>query len=481
MSKSIKKNTVFNIIKTLSTIIFPLITFPYVSRVLLVESIGKISFGLSIVSYFSLLASLGVNVYAIRECSKCRDDRELLSKTASEIFSIDLLTTILSYILLFITLLFYKKISGYRVLILIQSLSILFSTLGTDWINTAMEDFRYITLRTIFFQILSIVLLFIFVRRPEDYIKYALITIVSSSGANIVNIFYRRKYCDISFNLNESILIHLKPILLLFVMLLAQTIFNNVDISMLGIFKGDFEVGIYSTAHKVSNIIASLVSTLLWVIMPRMTYYFSKNNFDEVNQLLSKVFNFYITFGLPCVVGAIVLSREIILIVAGNKFISSSIVLEILMIAVLFDIIGGMFLGNSILLPSGREKYFMIVCIICAIVNCILNYFLIPLHGAHAAAFTTVICRVVMFFLLLLKIDKKIYVENIPRTLFDAIFGCVFIVLICNIFKNVNSTIVRTVLSVFLSSLLYLLFLIFRKNQLVISFLNSVKKRIVRL
>ena len=227
-SKSIKKNTIFNAIKTVSAIIFPLITFPYASRTLLVENIGKVNFGLSFISYFSLIASLGINVYAIRECAKFGDDRVKLSKIASEIFSINVFTTIFSYTILILCLLFYKKIESYRTLIVIQSLSILFTTLGTDWLNTAMEDFQYITIRSLLFQVLSLILLFTFIHKPDDYIKYAAISVISSSGYNIVNMIYRRKYCDIKFTLDIDIKKHYLPIIFLFVMLLSMIILSLI-------------------------------------------------------------------------------------------------------------------------------------------------------------------------------------------------------------------------------------------------------------
>lgn len=148
-NRSLKINTIFNAIKTFSSIIFPLITFPYISRTLLAENVGKVNFGLSIISYFTLIASLGITTYAIRECAAVREDRKKLSQIASQIFSINIITTFFSYLLLVLTLVFYSKLENYKLLITIQSLSILFATLGTDWINSAMEDFKYITIRTV--------------------------------------------------------------------------------------------------------------------------------------------------------------------------------------------------------------------------------------------------------------------------------------------------------------------------------------------
>ena len=171
--KSLKVNSILNVIKTISSILFPLITFPYISRVLQPAYVGKVNFGASFVSYFSLIASLGITTYAIRECSAVRGDKNKLGEIASQIFSINVYTTIIAYVMLGLSLIFFRELDSYRTLIIVQSTAILFTTWGTDWLNSAMEDFAYITIRTIAFQFLSLVLMFLLVKTPEDYIKYA--------------------------------------------------------------------------------------------------------------------------------------------------------------------------------------------------------------------------------------------------------------------------------------------------------------------
>ena len=138
---TVQKNTLFNVVKTLSSILYPLITFPYVSRILMPENVGKVNFGNSIVSYFSLIATLGISTYATRECSKAKKDKILLQQTASEIFSINLISTLIAYVGLIILLVVAKPLSNYRILICIQSTTIIFTTLGADWLNMAMEDY----------------------------------------------------------------------------------------------------------------------------------------------------------------------------------------------------------------------------------------------------------------------------------------------------------------------------------------------------
>ena len=323
MQDKIGKNTIYSIIKSCSTVIFPLITFPYISRVLLAENVGKINFGNSVVSYFSLIASLGITTYAVRECSKVKKDKSTLNKLASEIMSINFLTTIVSYVLLIIVLIFAKPLYSYRKLIIIQSTVIVFTTFGADWLNTTMEDFRFITLRTFFFQCLSIILMFIFVKRPSDYLKYACVTVISSSGGNIANIFYRRKYCDTKLTINLNFRKHMPPIILLFAMILAQQIFVNSDTTILGLLRGDYEVGIYSTSVKIYTIINTVITSIAWVVMPQLSYAFSKQDFKKANILLKYVIGFTATLGLPCVAGMGILAPQIIEIIAGSSFLDA--------------------------------------------------------------------------------------------------------------------------------------------------------------
>ena len=172
-TKSLKKNATLNVIKTICSIIFPLITFPYASRILLPEGTGKVNFANSIISYFSIIASLGIGTYAIRGAAKVRDNKFELSKFTKEILAINLLSTAVAYLCFFIALRFSVKLHDYTKLLVICSSSILLSTIGINWLYSALEEYSYITLRSLSFQVLSIILLFTLVKTKEDYTKYA--------------------------------------------------------------------------------------------------------------------------------------------------------------------------------------------------------------------------------------------------------------------------------------------------------------------
>jgi len=479
--KNLKINAILNVIKTISSIAFPLITYPYISRVLHPDHVGKVNFGSSFVSYFSLIASLGIATYAIRECSAHRDDREKLSDLSSQIFSINAITTVVAYALLFLTLAFFRRFDAYRELIIIQSTVIVFTTLGCDWLNSAMEDFLFITIRSIIFQFVSLVLMFLFVKTKEDYLIYALISVLSNSGSNITNIVYRRKFCTVRFTTKIDWKRHFKPILLLFVMLLAQTVFNSSDITMLGLMKGDFEVGLYSTAVKMSNLVSQVVSSLAWVVMPRMALYFAQGDYDVINKMLKKVLSVLITLGFPCAIGCMMLSEEIILVIAGAEYLDAKLALCILMICFMFSLVGGSFLGNMVLLPSKREGLYMKICCISTAANLVLNYFLIPVWGVNAAASTTAFSAVIILVLLLLTKDKRIKIDYLFEIFFAPCIGVFAIVAICCLVKWIAYDLfARILLSVGLSCVAYCCIQIIFKNAIVLQLLTPIRKRLHR-
>lgn len=479
--KSLKINTILNMIKTCSSIIFPLITFPYISRVLMTENVGKVNFGDSYVSYFSLIATLGITTYAIRECAKVRDDKRRLEEVASEIFSINICTTMLAYVLLFSSLFLFRRLDAYRNLIVIQSVVIVFTTIGADWLNSAMEDFEYITIRSIAFQILSMVLMFIFVKHPDDYIKYAAISVVSTSGYNILNVFYRKKYCKLTFTLNIPWKKHMVPILLLFVMTLSQTIFNSSDITMLGFFKGDYEVGIYSTATKMEKLISNIVSSIVFVLMPRLSYMFEVKDYDRINQLLRKVLLAFLTIGLPCYAGATVLAKEAILIIAGNGYVQGTSTLQILMISFLFSLVGGSFLGNVVLLPSGNEKKFMIICCISTIVNIIANVFMIPLFGANGAATTTAFSSFIIMIMLIVTIDKRIKIDRISKVFIAPVVGSVVMSLYCIVIRQLIQNLwIKTIACIGGGVIIYGIIQLLLKNEIIVEVMNKILQKCKR-
>lgn len=477
-SHIIKKNTVYNIIKTVSAILFPLVTFPYVSRVLQPDNIGRINFGNSIVTYISLLATLGVTTYAVRECSQNKDDREKLGKLSGEILSINLFTTFIAYAVLAVLLLFYAKLYDYRLLIAIQSLSVIFATLGADWLNTAMEDFKYITVRTVAFQIVSIVLMLLFVRKPDDYFKYAIITVFSSSGANVVNIFYRKRFCNTKLTINANIKKHLPPILSLFAMMMAQQVFTMCDTTIIGLTLGDYQVGLYSTAVKIYNIINQVIASITWVVMPQLSIYFAKNNIDGLKKVLKYALQFSSVIGIPCVIGMFMLSSEIITAAGGESYAGASMVLKILSLTLLAGLASN-FTFNMNLLAAGRDKLCLIICVISAVLNIVTNLIFIPLYGINAAAVTTCISQIVITMISIPFLEKRLFSIDLIRIIVQPLAASVGLLIIVFAVRFLcNNIWLKLIFSTTLGAILYFGILVFLKNEMITEFFDSLICRI---
>ena len=250
---SIRYNFIMNFILTASQFIFPLITFPYVSRVLTAAGNGKVSFVSSVASYFLMIASLGIPTYGIRACAQVRDDRKKLSKTVQEIFLINLVVTILVVITYVICIFTIPRFYEDKTLFLIYGINILLNMFGMNWLFQALEKYDYITIRSMIFKIISVVLMFLLVHQKEDYVIYGAISVFAAVGSNILNFTRIHKFVEFKWSGNYGIKKHIKPILVLFAQSLAVSIYTNLDTVMLGFMKTDVDVGYYNAAVKVKR------------------------------------------------------------------------------------------------------------------------------------------------------------------------------------------------------------------------------------
>lgn len=477
--KSIGVNAILNGLRSVLNILFPIITFPYVSRVLLVKGIGIYNFSSSIVSYFSLIAGLGIGTYAIREGAKLRDNQGKISQFASQVFTINMCSTVLAYLFLFICLIFFSKLHSYLSCILIFSLQIFFTTIGTEWIYQIYEDYSYITIRSIIFQIISLILLFIFVRGPQDYLKYAAITVFSMVGSNILNFIHARKYCHIHLVWHFNWKVHLGPIIILFFASIANMIYVNSDITLLGLMRNNYVVGIYSVSSKVYQIVKTLISAVLIVTVPRLAMLFGKQELNEYKNILSKLSNILVLLALPSSVGIFMLAREVVLIISGPKYLRSVNSLQILCFAYIFSILAWI-MSDCVLIPAKREKYVLRSMSASAVLNIVINLLLIPSWSENAAAFSTVLAEMCMFavnYYYAKDLVKDVFVSRtLLHTFISSIIGCVGIIVVCILCNySFQSLIIKTIFSVGLSIIMYGAILVLLKNKFAISMLSRAK------
>ena len=330
-NKSIRLNALLNIILTLSNIIFPLITFPYVSRILNPEGIGVVSFFSSIGNYSVLIASLGISTYGIRAVASIREDKNKLSRIVQELAVINIIMSGLVTLLLLGMALVIKQLSKESSLLLITSLTILSSPLALNWLYSGIEEYAYITKRSLIFKVFSLILIFLFVKKPADYVVYAGITLFSTLGSNILNVWHSRKFVYIKRYKNLEFKKHFKPMFYLFASLLAVNIYTNLDTVMLGFINGNEAVGYYSVASKVKWILLSLITSISAVLLPRLSFYISKKDTSKFNKMLKESSAVIFFIAIPLVAFFIVEAQNSIQLLGGEKYISATLSMQILM------------------------------------------------------------------------------------------------------------------------------------------------------
>lgn len=359
-------------------------------------------------SYFALLAAFGMANFAVREGARIREDRQKFSAFASELFTFNIITTVVSIVLLIIATLSSSKLSSYTVLIFIQSVSILLTTIGLDWVNTVYEDYLYITIRYIVLQIMALILIFLLVKSSSDTVIYCLILLLGSYGGNLVNLVYIRRYVDIKLNWKIQYKKILLPLTILFINSLAVTVYVNSDITILGLFASDHNVGIYSFSTKVYNILKHLINAAIVVTIPRLTAIYGKNKEDYKNKL-SEIFNILIIFLIPISVGMVMMSDSIILLIGGEEYLTGESSLRLLSISLIFALLSSVYV-NGMLIISRQEKLALLGTILSAVINVVGNFLLIPKIGMVAAAITTVLAEGINF--IIQRYFSKKYVLN---------------------------------------------------------------------
>lgn len=478
---SVSVNALLSGIRTLLSVIFPLITYPYAARILQVEKLGIVNFSASIIGYFTLMAGLGISTYAVRQGVSLRDDKDLLSHFSSEIFSINIISTFITYIFLFLLILFVPKFYPYRLLMLVQSLTILGNLIGVSWIYSIEEDFLYITIRSIFVYIFALIILFLFVKTPQDYIWYAGATVISNVGANIYNFFHSKKFIRLKICFDINWKKHFKPIMILFAASVAATIYVNSDKTLLGLIVGENSVGLYSIAVEIYTILKTMFSAIMLVVLPRAVSYVSTNKIDSYIDLARMSLNSIFILLIPVICGIIVTSKEVVLLIGGKSYLESVPSVIILSLSLLFSVFA-IYTTNMALLPNKQEKINLIASIISAIINITFNLFLLRFFQQNGAAFTTLIAEAFMFFYQLYYSNKYIHFSIKKENIRDALIGSLGIILgavIIDMFHlfYLIGLIIKIICGVFV----YFLVLTIFKNEILVYIINKIIKKLKKI
>ena len=404
---SLKFNMVMNAILTMSNIVFPLITFPYVTRILLPAGTGRVSFAVSIITYFSMFAQLGIPTYGIRACAKVRDNKEKLSRIVHELLMINMIMVLISYVAFGISLFAVPRFARDKELLLVISITILLNAMGVEWLYKALEKYSYITIRSVVFKLIALVAMFALIHDESDYIIYGAITIFAASASNVLNFINLRKYVILKPLGDYQLKKHLKPMLVFFSMSVATVIYTNLDSVMLGFMKDDAQVGIYTAAVKVKSILVTLVTSASAVLLPRASKFVDQGKMEDFYRILKKTLNFIIVVALPMCIYFILFANESILLLSGKAFADATLPMQIIMPTLLLIGITNL-TGIQMMIPLGMERYVLYSEIGGALVDIVLNAILIPEYGAAGAALGTLVAELVVLLIQLFAVRDKL-------------------------------------------------------------------------
>jgi len=391
---SVKKNFLHNILFILSNILFPIVSFSYTSRILGPEGIGKVQFIITFAQYFVMVAALGIPAYGIREVAKARGDQNKLNKLFSELLFINILTSLI-LLLIYIVIIsfagwFHQDLTFY----ILGGILILFGFSTLDWFYVGMEQFSFLSIRSIIIKVLALIWLFLFVKSPDDLIVFFLITVFSIIGNNIWNLVNLKGQITLRFK-QLSLKKHLPVLFILFSTSIAISIYTLVDTLLLGFLADNKSVGYYTAAIKITKIAIPLVASLGTVLLPKIIQSINSGDNKLTQTLTDQSFSFICLLGIPISFGLFIYSREIMMVFSGDQFMDAITTMQIA--SPLVFLVGlGIIFGSQLLIPGGNEKGYLVATIFGLVISLILNLTLISAFKDKGTAFATVMSELVV-------------------------------------------------------------------------------------
>lgn len=388
--KRIANNYLYNLVYQVLAIVVPLITTPYLSRVLGAEKIGIYSYTLSITTYFILFGSLGIALYGRREIAYVQDDAENRSKSFLEIFTTKCFTLTLSIILFYFTFCANGEYGSYYKILLLE---IMADMLDISWFFQGIEDFKKTVSRNVVVKIVSVICIFVFVRNENDLVTYFVIYVLSNLLGNISLWLYLPKYIKLQKFKELNFKKHLKPMFSLFIPQIATQIYTVLDKTMIGaIIVDKSEVGLYEQSQKIIKILLTLATSLGTVMMPRIAFSYAKGEVSKIKRYMEKSFSFITMLAFPMMTGIISISCHFVPIFYGDGFEKVKTLLCVISPIIIFIGLSNV-IGTQYLLPTKQQKKYTLSVVCGAIVNFGLNLLLIPKYASVGASIATVIAE----------------------------------------------------------------------------------------
>lgn len=474
MSKSLARNGLLNVLYHAFSLVFPLIYASYVARILNADGIGRVGFASNIVSYFLLLASFGISVYGTREVPKVRDRKEDLDRLFTELAALNSLFTLLASAGFVLFLFLSCRLTEDFRLYLCCAIPLFLNFINIDWLYKGEEDYGYIVCRSLCIKCLMIAALFIFIRSPSDYIKYALISGLALAGNYVFNAVHARKYVSLSLS-GIKPLRHLKPCLTFFIGDLLSVVYIRVDVLMLGLMCGSVFVGLYDYGHKIVNIAISVCIAFSAAFIPRLSYYHETDGkaFLDLIDLGIKILIF---LTVPMAAGLVILASHLVLVLYGVDFSASVPVVRIFSVLIAVRGIGDLVCWQT-LVAIGEERMRVLVASLAGIINVLLNALLIPRMDIRGAAVASVASEIAVNVILFVHVRRKVRFTVQLKSLIQALVSASLmaaVVLPCSLLMQNH---IRALLTSFsLGVVTYSLVNIMLRNDVALLFVGKLRK-----
>ena len=477
---SIKKNLVYNTFYQILIMIIPFITTPYVARVIGVNGVGIQSYTFSIVSYFTMFAMLGINNHGNRNIAMVRENKKLLSKNFFAIYIVQFIAASLMIVLYIMYILVFTN--EYKGIFFIQLIYIFSSLLDINWFYFGLEQFKLTVVRNIIIKIISILCVFTFVKSRNDIYIYSLILAVSNLLSQIVLWPFLRKYIMFYKITLNDIIPHIKPILVLFVPVIAISIYKLMDKIMLGLISDTVQVGLYENAERIIGMPIGVIISLGTVMLPKMSNLYATKDSKEVTKYIDVSMNFVMFLAFGAMFGLIGVSKTLVPIFLGNEFIDCIKLVPILSITIVF-LSWANVIRTQFLIPKNKNKTYVISTILGAITNLIINLLFISRYGALGAVIGTIFAEgiVAIYQSIIVKdlLDIKGYLKKNLFFIFPGIFMCIVVIYIGNL---LGVTILTGIIQIIVGLIIYmsisLIYMVYIKNYVLINLLDKIGKKL---
>ncbi len=484
MSKSMKANAFFKTLMSIVNIVFPLLTAPYVARILSMDGYTEYNKAVSMLGWFSPFAVFGVYTYGMRTISQIKNNKEAVSKLFSQLFSFSIFASALVSAVYFVIVLSVPSFRTYRTMYVVTTAQLLFICFATDWANEAYESYGFILVKTFFCRLVYVISVFIFVKKTDDVLIYVILSTLSVVINNILTFAYAKSKIKFShFSLKEDFTL-IKPLFVVFLLVNSSMLYTIFDRFVLTWFGDKLLLTYYNISQTIVMAVVNVTSSVLLVSIPRLSYLWANNKKDDYYSLLKKTSDTFMAFHTPCCIGLACISSEVIYYYSGMKYIAAS--LPFLLFALRYYISAfDMILSKQVLLATGNEKVLTKIYYMGGAYNVFVKIILVLLNKLtpELCIISTATADLLIIVLQLksikkLKIKFTIFSKALVKYLVTSLLF-VPIILVIKLFipfSGLKLITLRTVISIFACGIIYAIILFITKDQILLSLRHREKK-----